>query len=219
MGRFTTISAAILLCACGGGTFTPAGDAWLDADAPADAAADVPADAPADAATDAGTDTVPCTEHLDCLNDRYCGPCGIWTCPCDPDEDPSCSPHCLPNPCHDGSDPICPSPPPGCTEYEVLTVRGGCWACLNIETCMPWGEPGCAGDSDCVPAMYCDDCASSSCPGCEDCVAGCLEHGCPTEDEALCDMMRPDCGPGGVGVVRDGCWVCVDMATCEVIDG
>ncbi len=40
-----------------------------------------------------------------------------------------------------------------------------------------------------------------------------------TEDEAWCDMVRPECGPGGVGVVRDGCWVCVDMATCEMIDG
>jgi hypothetical protein len=216
MRGFTTIL-ALVLCACGGGTFTPSGDASLDADAPADTEADVPADAPADAATDAGGG--PCTEHLDCLDDRYCGPCGIWTCPCDPGEDPGCAPRCIPNPCHDGSAPICPSPPPGCAEYEVLTVVGGCWACLNVDTCRPWGEPGCFSDSDCVPAMYCDECVSGSCPGCEDCVAGCLEHGCATEDEALCDMARPDCGPDGVGVVRGGCWVCVDRTTCEVIDG
>lgn len=50
---------------------------------------------------------------------------------------------------------------------------------------------------------------------CADCVAGCTDHGCETEPEAACDMDRPDCGGGQVAVVRDGCWVCVDLDTCE----
>ena len=117
-----------------------------------------------------------CASHIDCLVDRYCGPCDAYTCPCDT-SDPGCRPHCMPNPCPAGTDPICPSPPLPCVEYEVLTVVGGCWACLNLETCRPWGEPGCMTDTDCGPGEYCDPCATGSCPACEDCVADCRPLG------------------------------------------
>ena len=44
----------------------------------------------------------------------------------------------------------------------------------------------------------------TKCIGCEDCVADCLEHNCPTEAEPLCNGLRPECEARAVVVVRDG---------------
>ncbi len=73
----------------------------------------------------------------------------------------------------------------------------------------------CEGDLDCPVSQYCDECASASCPGCTDCVPGCLPHGCPTEAEPACNALRPECGEGGVAVVDGLCWSCVELITCE----
>ncbi len=75
--------------------------------------------------------------------------------------------------------------------------------------------PSCETDGDCNPQSYCDPCASGSCPTCDDCVAGCLLHGCQTESVAACLTERPDCGSEAVAVIRDGCWVCVELSTCR----
>ena len=111
-----------LLIACGS-SFTPGGDAGQDTGPGSDAvdtAADLPSDAPSDTAVDAPPDgSTACTSHVECLNADYCGPCGIYTCPCSPEEDPGCAPQCIPNPCHDGTEPICPSPMPECAEWEL----------------------------------------------------------------------------------------------------
>ena len=80
-------------------------------------------------------------------------------------------------------------------------------ACEDIQTC--------ESNSMCDPHSWCDPCATSSCPDCDDCIAGCLLHGCPTEDHPQCRMLRPDCAPGQVSVLSEGCWVCVDAQTCE----
>jgi hypothetical protein len=121
--------------------------------------------------------------------------------------------------CDDGTEPACPMVPPTCAEHEILAYQGGCFACVNPATCRPWGEPGCEGDASCAPEDWCDGCGSSSCPMCDDCVAACVPHGCPTEPEAFCEMVRPECGEEGVAVARDGCWICVDLETCEAVPG
>lgn len=133
---------------------------------------------------------------------------GCWLCvdrtTCQPPSDRRCD---------DGTPLECNMIEPECGFLEVAAVQEGCWVCVNEITCRPWGEPGCAVDADCPPAEYCNDCATGSCPMCLDCIAGCTIHGCPTEPEPTCRMLRPECG--GVSVVRDGCWVCVGFDACE----
>ena len=79
------------------------------------------------------------------------------------------------------------------------------------------GSLECAGDDQCGPEAYCDPCASSSCPQCDDCLGACVLHGCQTEAQAICDMVRPSCEPKQVSVIRDGCWKCVLRDTCYPI--
>ncbi|RME25261.1 MAG: hypothetical protein D6806_08145 [Deltaproteobacteria bacterium] len=117
--------------------------------------------------------------------------------------------------CDDGSEVLCDMVPPECGEYEILAAQDGCWTCVNPATCKPWGEPGCSGDGDCSAERYCDFCGTSSCPFCDDCVASCISHGCPTEQALNCNCARPDCGNGAVAVIENGCWVCVDMDSCK----
>ncbi len=116
---------------------------------------------------------------------------------------------------------------PECVDGEVSTVEVSCEDGPAIVSCEcvagawectpdPCEEPTpCRQDAECSTAEYCDDCATSSCPDCEDCVAGCMPHGCPTEDSVTCRILRPDCGDSGVAVAVDGCWECVDSNTCE----
>lgn len=117
--------------------------------------------------------------------------------------------------CDDGTQPTCEMKPPDCMPYEIMAYQESCYLCVNPDTCRPWGEAGCQEDGDCSPSQYCEPCASSSCPDCDDCVAGCEDHGCATEAEPECNMERPDCGEGNVAVVDEGCWVCVEMETCQ----
>lgn len=116
--------------------------------------------------------------------------------------------------CDDGSTPSCEMTPPPCSNYEILAYQNDCYRCVNPTTCVPWGEPGCGTDADCPPTDHCYMCGTSSCPACLDCLDACVPHGCQTEAEADCRMVRPDCGQNAVAVVRDGCWVCVDARSC-----
>ncbi len=111
----------------------------------------------------------------------------------------------------------CDAAPPTCGELEVAAIEDGCWECVNAITCRPWGEPGCASDQTCGPTERCDPCATGSCPFCEDCVAGCEAHGCPTEATLTCRCARPDCGDGNVAVIDEGCWICVSLGSCAVV--
>ena len=120
--------------------------------------------------------------------------------------------------CDDGTEPLCEMIPPVCNEFEILAYQNNCYRCVNPATCHPWGrDPGCARDADCPAEQYCYECGTSSCPMCEDCVAACTLHWCPTEQQAACDMARPDCPAGQVSVIRQGCWVCTDRAACEPV--
>ncbi|MDA3864070.1 MAG: hypothetical protein PF689_09425 [Deltaproteobacteria bacterium] len=119
--------------------------------------------------------------------------------------------------CDDGTDPICAQVPPTCEEYEILAHQNNCYECVNPITCKPWGEAGCQSDAECSIYGYCSDCATSSGPNDDDCVAGCLAHNCPTESQAICEMIRPDCGPDEVAIATNGCYACVDINTCEPV--
>ncbi|RJO68943.1 MAG: hypothetical protein C4523_06630 [Myxococcales bacterium] len=137
---------------------------------------------------------------------------GCWLCvnaetcePADPGHDSRCD---------DGTTPLCDRIPPVCRDYEILAYQDHCYQCVNPGTCAPWGEPGCLSDTSCRPDEWCNECGTASCPDCLDCVAACVAHGCPTEPEPLCNMIRPDCGGGATSVVRDGCWVCVGLDAC-----
>ena len=77
--------------------------------------------------------------------------------------------------CDDGTEPLCDMIPPICKDYEILAVQDSCWVCVNPSTCLPWGVPECAKNEDCDPGYVCDDCGSSSCPACDDCVRACVE--------------------------------------------
>ncbi len=118
--------------------------------------------------------------------------------------------------CDDGDALVCNQEPPTCQDFEILSIQSGCFECVNPETCRPWGEAQCRRDAECPNDARCDECASSSCPNCEDCVPACAPHACETA-EAACDEARPECDQG-VAVVRDGCWVCVSLDTCEPIE-
>jgi len=91
-------------------------------------------------------------------------------------------------------------------------------ACIEAHAGCFTGEPGCSTDAECPTTGYCNGCAHGSCPFCDDCVADCVPHRCPTEAEVECRMGRPDCGDNGVAVARDGCWLCVDRESCEPIE-
>ncbi|MFH2010323.1 MAG: hypothetical protein ABI333_27240 [bacterium] len=136
---------------------------------------------------------------------------GCWICvdrqTCEPARDDSCD---------DGTEPMCDMIPPDCDEFSILAYQNECYVCVNPLTCHAWGgEPGCTMDAQCAVEDYCDPCATSSCPMCNDCVAACIPHGCPTEPEPLCNMIRPDCDEGEVAIVENGCWECVTLGTCQ----
>lgn len=117
--------------------------------------------------------------------------------------------------CDDGTMPLCPMAEPECEALEILAIQGNCYQCVNPNTCRPWGEAGCETSYECAAEDYCNPCGTSSCPACEDCVQACTPHGCPTEPEALCDMIRPECPDGGASVIMNGCWVCVGLDACQ----
>ncbi|MFT6396530.1 MAG: hypothetical protein ACJAYU_001273 [Bradymonadia bacterium] len=77
----------------------------------------------------------------------------------------------------------------------------------------------CESDRECADHQHCDLCATSSCPDCADCLGACVTAPCESESAIGCSVERPVCAAEELGVVRDGCWVCVNEATCEPYDG
>ena len=43
----------------------------------------------------------------------------------------------------------------------------------------------------------------------------CEPHACSDATEALCDMIPPECAPGEILAVQNGCYACVDPDTCK----
>ena len=154
-----------------------------------------------------------CALNSDCPAGSYCDECTGSSCPnCD-----DCIPGCLPI-CESEAVAECEIERPTCTEGEVSIIREGCWLCVDQNTCEPRiaeTEPNCSSDQDCAVGQYCNQCATASCPVCEDCVGLCQDSPCQSEEVAECDRVRPRCDEGLVSVIREGCWQCVDQIACE----
>ena len=77
--------------------------------------------------------------------------------------------------CDDGTIPMCDMIEPDCNEpFEILAFQDDCYRCVNPATCHAWGVADCETDSDCSLGAVCDQCGTSSCPDCDDCVAACV---------------------------------------------
>jgi hypothetical protein len=100
-----------------------------------------------------GTCSATCGDDVGCIDGFVCDDCATSSCPgCE-----ACRPACVPAP-----------PPGGCTDHEdcgedLLCVYGGGFCTAPCEV-----------DDDCGSKAYCDPCLTSSCPGCDDCLGGCV---------------------------------------------
>jgi hypothetical protein len=110
-----------------------------------------------------------------------------------------------------------------CGPQGLKVDANGC----NVCECAP--PIACQGDDACPEGSYCDTvnfCDSPCGPGAESCAAVCvgrcvvdrrpqppLPPACGDGRPVTCDAVV-DCLPGLVPVPFNGCWVCVDPATC-----
>ena len=159
-----------------------------------------------------GPDFVPgCTGDLDCPN-GYCelgATCAGLDCPPPP---PS---QCVYPNCDDGSALLCDALPPPCATGEVLSVVGGCWACLDARTCGPQTGSECQADQDC-PHGYCEHYSTCTAIGCPPPPPPqCVYPNCDDGSELYCLIARPRCDDHEVPAVRNGCWACVDARSCQ----
>jgi len=103
------------------------------------------------------------------------------------------------------SDPSTASGPAGCTRHEDC---GADLCVFATGTC----APACDGEAcdGCGPGSFCDECATSSCPDCRDCLAACV----PADDR--CDDDDP-CPDGSICHFREGrCSAgCTADGSCE----
>ena len=161
-----------------------------------------------------------CADYGDCCVDAYSA-CGVGPMPAVAD-------------CDDGSavHPLCDTPP-ACEDGTTLAVQGGCFSCVDPETCEAPEEP--------EPM---DDCGDGSSlhplcdvpPPCGDTQTLAVQNGCfacvdpqtcepppPVDDfpcddgtavHPLCDTP-PACADTEVLAVQNGCFACVDPSTCE----
>ncbi len=142
--------------------------------------------------------TPQCTVAQDCLTETWNVRClGHWACnegsceetceettcgdsSCDAaggENEQSCSTDCTEvrdTHCDDGSTPMCDLIPPVCDDYSLFAYQNDCYRCVNPVTCLPWGEAACTVAEGCPEPRICNDCATSSCPACDDCVAACV---------------------------------------------
>lgn len=101
--------------------------------------------------------------------------------------------------------------PVSCTEHS--DCDGG--VCIfSTGLCSPM----CASASPCVSGEVCDECATSSCPACEDCIAGCIPvHDGACDDHGDCDEAAGQVCifPGQANTCGKSC---VDDTDCDAGD-
>jgi hypothetical protein len=122
-----------------------------------------------------------CSDHTDCAPTQLCqfgtGACIDRCGPmqgcsegfvCDPCATSSC-PFC--NDCAPGCLPFDPPPPVACDDHADCGSSAGQDVCIfSVGLCAQRCGPG---SPPCPPNSICDDCATSSCPGCRDCIGAC----------------------------------------------
>ena len=149
----------------------------------------------------------------ECALGEICDPCGTSSCP----ECQDCIPACI-QVCESESNALCEEDPPKCEEGLILIVQNECWECVEPPSCEPpslMSPPRtCETSLDCLPGEVCDECAASSCPGCDDCIPLCSRW-CESEVVPVCNALRPDCAEGFVAIVYNDCWECVTQNSCE----
>lgn len=120
--------------------------------------------------------------------------------------------------CDDGSQVNCQMGMPACEPPATIpALQKGCWKCVEPVSCVPPEDDhcdspnNCGVNADCPLGYSCT--AMLSCNNTE--WSACEQHQCWTQrEEALtCKAMKPDCG-GGVPIINDGCWVCVNATGC-----
>lgn len=101
-----------------------------------------------------GLCSVPCTLFEPCPQGEVCGACATGSCPqCD-----DCVAACL------------PAQAGQCDDHDDCPATSVCL--YGAQTC----APKCTDAGGCAdPNLVCNDCATGSCPGCEDCVGACTE--------------------------------------------
>ena len=140
-----------------------------------------------------------------CLEGYTCGPC---------------------DPCGDGSDALCMMIPPDCAEGTVLSVQGGCFTCVDPNTCEPPVEcvvSGCNGEI-CAPFEMFSTCEASPEYAClslttcgadasgqcgweqNDAYLACLEE--VTGGATICEDETGAYAPGESWDAADGCNTC-----------
>ena len=153
----------------------------------------------------------PCERNHDCAAGALCSDCAGSSCrDCE-----DCVMGCQPV-CESEAVAECDTERPSCDSGQVSVIREGCWVCVDENTCEPPAPlQTCTTNAECDVTTYCDECATSSCPDCLDCVGLCTQSPCATEQSAVCEVEPPTCELGTVLIIRDGCWLCVDILSCE----
>jgi len=76
--------------------------------------------------------------------------------------------------CDDGTELVCMTfAEVVCKDFEIKAIQNGCYICVNPLTCLPWGEPECGAEKKCPEGETCNECGTSSCPACDDCIGSC----------------------------------------------
>lgn len=143
-----------------------------------------------------------CDDHQDCpggLCDFVDGLSGTCIAACG--EDGTCGPGWICDECATGSCGPCGDCVAGCVVAPPHTCDSHD-DCADSETCVfstGTCSATCGEDVGCIDGFTCDDCATSSCPGCEDCQPACV----PKTDPGGC-TEHEDCGDGLVCVFSGG---------------
>ncbi len=192
----TGLLAVVLLAACGGTTVVEtAGDGGGSVASTGAAPSATDGASSGDTVSGSGPTTGagaggPCDEHADCGD----GVCAFASGTCLPGcgEEGTCGPGSICDDCASSSCPKCndclggcvAAPPHSCDTHDDCGAAESC--VFSTGGC----QPRCDADGGCPEGFVCDDCATSSCPGCRDCEPACVPDpgGCTSHEECAPDL-------------------------------